>query len=208
MGSLLTHTATQRSKIKIDDRLGENMTVDPGDSDLSLTDKWLRRLRNNPIIAVLCVFGICVIGVSTFWNSLNDLSSLFRGSTASNSASQTTQSQLLSDMYANPGCVPMKLDKTIPEIPTEITSGVIGLAQNVLGQSGHILLIGVGVVGTNAYALGLGHRRADVVAQFLISHGIEKSSIFETWAQPGQPGSEVVPIGDGFICGVWIKPHN
>jgi len=36
----------------------------------TLTDRWLRRLKNNPVIAAIIVVGVCVAAVLTFWREI------------------------------------------------------------------------------------------------------------------------------------------
>lgn len=39
-------------------------------ADDTLTDRWLRRLKNNPVVASAIVIGISVAGVFTFWSQV------------------------------------------------------------------------------------------------------------------------------------------
>lgn len=39
-------------------------------TDHTLTDRWLRRLKNNPVVAALIVIGISVAAILSFWDHL------------------------------------------------------------------------------------------------------------------------------------------
>jgi hypothetical protein len=194
------------------------------DDGPTLTDQWLRRLRNNPIVAALLVVGISIIALSTFWHALPGqiqkiVDGFFSGpsppsgngsrTSASRAQTSLSQSQLVSDMYLHPGCVPMRLDRTTPSIPEEIKPGVVSYAEKTISKSasGTVMLIGIGVEGTPSYAIGVGLRRADAVAELLASHGIDRTKIIMRGVTTSAPLGRVIPIGDGLFCGVWIQKN-
>ena len=39
-------------------------------SDETLTDRWIRRLKNNPVVAFVVVAGFCMAAIFAFWNQL------------------------------------------------------------------------------------------------------------------------------------------
>lgn len=190
------------------------MTLKPDASEKSRTEKWLYWLKDNPVLAPVIVLGIVAAALFGFWDTVPQgirteiTSSLGLSAPSPPPVGPTDEDRLVSDMFGHPGCVPMRLDRYSLDIPPVVRPGVVQFVQRRIGKSGKVVLVGIGIEGTDSAALQIGQRRAEAVMRFLVSQGVDRGELDVQWVNRRSPEGKVIPVGDGFFCGVWIKSSN
>lgn len=56
------------------------------DSSQNLVERWLSRLKNSPLIAILIIFSIIVVGIGQFTGALNEIIAFVKSDPAASSA--------------------------------------------------------------------------------------------------------------------------
>lgn len=70
----------------------------------NLTEIWLRRIKNNPLVAVLIIFSIAIVGIATFTESASKLYQLIFP-TADHEAKTSASSTYAVEIMAIPSTV-------------------------------------------------------------------------------------------------------